>query len=113
MKILVFGSTGGVGYQLVNQALEQGHTVTAFARDATKINIKHNNLHVAEGDVMDPASVEKAVKGTKRCCVHSVQAGKVRFGRREHEISSARWRRWASDVLFANRPLESEIVGAI
>jgi putative NADH-flavin reductase len=33
MKLLIFGATGGVGYQLVKQALDRGHTVTAFARD--------------------------------------------------------------------------------
>ena len=57
MKLLIFGSTGSIGRELVKQALEQGHTVTAFARDATKVDIKHNNLQVAQGDVMDPASV--------------------------------------------------------
>ena len=63
MKLLIFGSTGSIGRQLVNQALEQGHTVTAFARDATKVDSKHDNLQVAQGDVMDPASVEQAVQG--------------------------------------------------
>ena len=62
-SLLVFGSTGGMGRQLVNQALERGHTVTAFARDATKVDIKHDNLQVAQGDAMDPASVETAVRG--------------------------------------------------
>jgi putative NADH-flavin reductase len=62
MKLLVFGSTAGVGYQLVKQALEQGHTVTAFARDPAKLDIKHTNLKIVQGDAMDLASVEKAVQ---------------------------------------------------
>jgi putative NADH-flavin reductase len=62
MKLLIFGSTGGVGYQLVKQALEQGHTVTAFARDPAKLDIKHTNLKIVQGDAMDLASVEKAVQ---------------------------------------------------
>jgi putative NADH-flavin reductase len=62
MKLLVFGSTAGVGYQIVKQALEQGHTVTAFARDPAKLDIKHSNLKIVQGDAMDLASVEKAVQ---------------------------------------------------
>jgi len=32
MKLIIFGSTGSVGHHVVEQALEQGHQVTAFAR---------------------------------------------------------------------------------
>ena len=63
MKLLIFGSTGGTGRQLVQQALEQGHTVTAFARNPAKLDIKHSNLNVLQGDVMNLPSVEKAVQG--------------------------------------------------
>ncbi len=63
MKLIIFGSTGSIGRQLVKQALEQGHMVTAFARDPVRVDIKHNNLQVAQGNVMDPASVERAVQG--------------------------------------------------
>ncbi len=63
MKLLIFGSTGSIGRQVVEQALEQGYTVTAFARDPAKLGIKHAHLKVAQGDVMDLASVEKAVQG--------------------------------------------------
>ncbi|NEO77330.1 SDR family oxidoreductase [Moorena sp. SIO4G3] len=63
MNILIFGSTGGTGHQVVEQALEQGHRVTAFARNPAKLDIKHTNLKVVQGDVMDLPSVEKAVQG--------------------------------------------------
>ena len=61
--LLIFGATGGVGRQLVEQALEQGHTVTAFARNPAKLDIKHENLKIVQGDVMDFASVESAMQG--------------------------------------------------
>lgn len=63
MKLLIFGSTGSIGRPLVEQALEQGHTVTAFARNPAKLDIQHTNLKVVQGDVMDLASVEQAVQG--------------------------------------------------
>src|SRR5579864_2671660 len=61
MKILIFGATGGTGRQLVEQALAQGHTVTAFARDPNKVALKHPNLRVAQGNMLQPASIEAAV----------------------------------------------------
>ena len=36
--------------------------VTAFARDPMRVDIKHVNLRVAQGDVMDPAPVERAIQ---------------------------------------------------
>ncbi len=80
MRLLIFGSTGSIGRQLVKQALEQGHIVTAFVRDATKVNIKHNNLQIAQGDVMDPEAVRKAVQGHEAvlCSLGAGRKGTVR-----------------------------------
>jgi len=63
MKLVIFGSTGGTGRELLQRALEQGHTVTAFARNRAKVDIAHVNLTVAEGDVTDAAAVGDAVGG--------------------------------------------------
>jgi putative NADH-flavin reductase len=63
MKLLIFGATGSVGRPLVEQALEQGHTVTAFVRNPAKLEIPHPKLKVVQGDVLDRASVEQAVQG--------------------------------------------------
>ncbi len=65
MKLLVFGSTGGTGRRIVEQALLQGHTVAAFARDPRKLDITHASLEVIRGDVTDSASVEAAVRGNE------------------------------------------------
>lgn len=63
MKLSIFGSTGRTGLQLVSQALEQGHEVTALARSPEKLDQKHEKLEVVEGDVMDLVSVERAIQG--------------------------------------------------
>ena len=63
MKLVIFGATGGTGRQVVEQALDQGHRVTAFARTPDKLDIQHPNLDVAQGDVMDLPSVEQAIQG--------------------------------------------------
>lgn len=63
MKLIVFGATGGTGQQIVQQALAQGHAVTAFVRNPAKFDRNHPNLRVVQGDVMDLASVERALPG--------------------------------------------------
>jgi len=61
MKIIVFGSTGTIGKHVITQALDEGHEVTAFTRDISKIKLSHKRLHKLSGDVMDPASVEASI----------------------------------------------------
>ena len=63
MKLIIFGSTGGTGRQIVAQALEQGHDVTAFARSPERLEQKHVKLQVIKGNVLDFASVERAIQG--------------------------------------------------
>ena len=63
MKIAIFGASGRTGVELVKQALEDGHSVTAFVRDPARMPIKDNHLAVVTGDVFDPAAVDQAVKG--------------------------------------------------
>jgi putative NADH-flavin reductase len=63
LNVLVFGATGGTGRRLVEQALKRGHRVTAFARDPAKIQVKHDNLRVAKGDILQPDTVAASVAG--------------------------------------------------
>lgn len=63
MNLLIFGATGGTGRQLVEQALAQGHTVTAFARTPAKLGLHHPQLRVVAGDVLDAAAVQAAMPG--------------------------------------------------
>jgi len=63
MNILIFGASGATGQELVKQALAQGHLVTAFVRNPSKLKINHDNLKVIQGDVINYQLVEEAVKG--------------------------------------------------
>lgn len=63
MTLLIVGASGGTGRALVEQALEQGHTVRAFVRNPKKIKITHARLAVVQGNVLDYESVERAVEG--------------------------------------------------
>ncbi len=61
MNILVFGSTGPTGRELVKLALEQGHRVTAFARNPDDLVMQHERLIVTRGDITDAAAVAAAM----------------------------------------------------
>ena len=63
MKLIVFGASRGVGRLLTEQALEQGHQVTAFARNPASLNLQHASLNVFAGDVTDPVGVERSLIG--------------------------------------------------
>jgi uncharacterized protein YbjT (DUF2867 family) len=47
MKLTVFGATGGIGGQVVRQALAVGHEVTAVVRGAGRFDVNHPALEVA------------------------------------------------------------------
>ncbi|MFG2984463.1 NAD(P)-dependent oxidoreductase [Streptomyces sp. NPDC048258] len=48
MKLTVFGATGGVGHEVVRQALAAGHEVTAVVRDPARLDVPpHDRLQVA------------------------------------------------------------------
>ena len=62
-RVLIVGPTGGTGRQLVAQALERGFAVTALVRNPSRLQVDHPQLTVIQGDVLDYASVEGAMRG--------------------------------------------------
>ena len=62
-RVLIVGATGGTGRELVAQALERGHVVTALARNPLALEVVHPRLRVVRGDVLDYSAVEAAVQG--------------------------------------------------
>lgn len=63
MNITVFGATSTTGRLVVQQALDAGQDVTAFTREAARVALQHDRLHVVSGDVTDPAACLPAVTG--------------------------------------------------
>ena len=79
MKVVIFGATGTIGSQVVEQALAQGHEVTAFSRHPEKLNMTKGNLQLFAGDVFDINAVEQAIHGQDAViCV--LGSGKKLFG---------------------------------
>ncbi|MEI6900629.1 MAG: SDR family oxidoreductase [Bacteroidota bacterium] len=63
MKITIFGASGKTGILTVFQALEKGHSVTAYSRKASKITIQHKNITIIEGEMNDFQKIKQAIEG--------------------------------------------------
>ena len=63
MRVIVFGASGKTGHELVREAIDRGHTVTAFVRTASKLTITSRSLRVIEGNVADSGAVAAAIPG--------------------------------------------------
>ena len=63
MNIILFGATGQIGQQVLKQALERGHKVTAFVREPSKIEVTHPNLTIKQGDARTSQAVAEAMPG--------------------------------------------------
>ncbi len=83
MKLIIFGSTGGTGRELLKQALDQDHHVVAFARNPAKlVEFQHANLQVIRGDVLDSEAVTGAV-AKQEAVLCSIGTGPARTTLRE------------------------------
>jgi putative NADH-flavin reductase len=61
MDLVVFGASGRLGLNIVEQALTAGHRVTAFVRSPSKLAIQHSHLTLFQGDSMNTEAVYKAL----------------------------------------------------
>ncbi|MGW7525266.1 NAD(P)-dependent oxidoreductase [Streptomyces sp. NPDC054783] len=63
MNLTVFGATGGIGREIVRQALDAGHRVTAVVRDPARLDVTGDTLQVFRADLTDPEELRTAVRG--------------------------------------------------
>ena len=72
MKILVTGSHGRIGANLVTRLLEKGHTIRGFVYPADAGRARKldgfSNVELIEGDLRDYVVVEQAVAGVDAIC---------------------------------------------
>lgn len=64
MNVTVFGATGGVGSQVVEQLRSRGHSMTAYVRNPSKVPSSWgDDVTVVTGELSDAAAVDRAVQG--------------------------------------------------
>jgi putative NADH-flavin reductase len=64
MKVTIFGGTGTSGLLTIKKALSDGHNVTVYARNTSKINFKNENLKVILGELNEIDKIERAIIGS-------------------------------------------------
>jgi len=67
MKLTIFGATGRTGQLLVKQALEAGHELTLFVRNANAITLVDINLKVVQGDLSNKVQLTEVIAGADTC----------------------------------------------
>src|SRR3984893_9084426 len=63
VKLTIFAATGGIGRQLLEQAVAAGHDVTAVVRDPRGLPSTPARVVVADLAAADPAALQPAVSG--------------------------------------------------
>ena len=65
LRILLLGSTKGLGKEILNEALSLGFEINCLVRNAKKFPIEENNIRVFEGDATSSIDLENAVQDSK------------------------------------------------
>src|ERR1043166_8670971 len=62
MKLLVLGATGGTGLEIIRQAIEHGHAVTAFVRSPERLKPLEDRITIKQGDLLNSADLERVLR---------------------------------------------------
>ncbi|PXX62489.1 hypothetical protein DFR70_107358 [Nocardia tenerifensis] len=74
MDIGIFGATGVIGSRAVAEAVERGHRVTAFSRDANRFPAERGSVTWQVADWLDADSIAAAIAGLD-VVISAVNAG--------------------------------------
>jgi len=86
MNIALIGASGTIGRRIAEEALRRGHEVTAIMRNPEGLDSEHERLKKHKADVMDPASLEEAIRGHDAV----ISAFGPSFGQEEELVAAAR-----------------------
>lgn len=67
MNITILGASGRTGQQLVSQALDRGHQVTAYVRRPEALTLQHPRLRVITGTLNESDKLKEAISGADSC----------------------------------------------
>jgi putative NADH-flavin reductase len=62
-KLVVLGATGRTGLEVVRQAIEHGHSITAFVRSPERLASFNGGITVKQGDLLSSGELESVIRG--------------------------------------------------
>lgn len=63
MKLVVLGATGGIGVEIVKQAIEREHAVTALVRAPQSLKTYQDRIKIIRGDLLNAIELAKVFEG--------------------------------------------------
>jgi len=63
MKLVVLGATGGTGIEIVKQAIERGHSVTALVRSPDRLKAFRDRIAIRKGDLLNSLDLGNSIQG--------------------------------------------------
>jgi putative NADH-flavin reductase len=63
MKLLVLGATGGIGLEIVRQAVARHHSVTVLVRSPDRLAAFQGRIAFEQGDLLSTSELERAIQG--------------------------------------------------
>jgi putative NADH-flavin reductase len=63
MRLVVLGTTGGTGLEIVKQAIARGHSVTALVRAPDRLKPFRDRVTLKQGDLLSRADLEQVIEG--------------------------------------------------
>jgi putative NADH-flavin reductase len=63
MKLVVLGATGGTGLEIVSQAIQHGHAVTAFVRSPERLESFRHRITIKPGNTLSSVELALAIEG--------------------------------------------------
>jgi putative NADH-flavin reductase len=63
LKLVVLGATGRTGLEIVRQAIEHGHSVTALVRSPERLKEFGDRITVKQGDLLNRADLAEVMQG--------------------------------------------------
>ena len=73
-NILLIGSTGFSGFQVLKELLKKGYVVTAITRNTSTLNLEDDNLKIVEGNILNPLFL-KAVLENQEAVINCLGIG--------------------------------------
>jgi nucleoside-diphosphate-sugar epimerase len=62
VRVVVLGATGGTGLEIVRQAIDRGHSVTAFVRSPERLKPFRDRITVKQGNLLSSSDLAAVLK---------------------------------------------------